>query len=1399
MLDFMTVAVRITAKGVVEIYPKLLIKKTTDLMIRGRDFFAIYDEDTGLWSRDEGVAIEKIDSLLDKFAEEHREAYSDKTIRVLHLRDAETGMIDAWHRYCQKQMRDTYHELDDRIVFSDMITTKEMYASKRVSYPLKECDISGYDTLLSTLYSPEERHKIEWCIGAVVNGDSTHLQKFCVFYGEGGTGKSTVIDIITKLFEGYYCVFDAKAIGSASNQFALESFRDNPLVAIQHDGDLSHIEDNTRLNSLVSHEYMTVNEKFKSTYVMKFRSFLFLASNRPVRITDGKSGLIRRLIDIQPTGNKLPYDEWFNAFSKIPFELGGIALRCKKIYEANPNYYDNYIPLSMLGASNDFYNFVLDQFHIFKRDDGVNLTSAWEMYKTYNDQAHVAYPLSMRAFKEELKNYFHEFYDRFSADDGTRVRSFYKGFRIEKFQIPEQNVVEENTDPIVIFGLKKQPSKLDAICKDYPAQYAKNINGQWIPSTSWESCSTTLGKLDTSRLHYLKVPVNHIVIDFDLKNDSGEKDLKLNIEAAMKWPRTYSEVSRSGKGLHLHYIYTGDPEKLSCIYDEKGIEIKVYKGNSSLRRQLTLCTDDDISTIDTGLPEKLGGAMVKTEVITNEKAIRTLINNNLEKKYHGSTKCSIDYINKILTDAYASGEPYDVSDMINDVFAFAANSTNNAKYCMDLVAKMPFKSESDSGGISDKNTDSDSDIVFFDCEVFPNLFLVNWKLAGNENPVHRLINPDANTILDLFKMKLVGFNNRKYDNHMLYARSIGYSEHDIYELSQRIVSGDTTAFFREAYNISYTDIYDFSAKKQSLKKWEIELGIHHQELGFPWDKPVPEDQWSKVAEYCDNDVIATEAVFNHIQGDWTARKILAELTGMSRNSTTNQLSTRFIFGDNKNPQNEFNYRDLSKPVPYTEYDTLVLLMDKTEFRIFDNFGQPTYETYIPGTKLPDGYSILPFFPDYQFRYGKSIYKGIEVGEGGCVISEPGMYWLLALLDIASMHPSSIEAEVLFGPRYTKRFSDIKNIRILIKHKDYETAKTLLDGALSKFLEDESTADDLAQALKIVINSVYGLTAASFTNAFRDPRNKDNIVAKRGALFMINLAEQVRKRGFTVAHIKTDSIKVPNATPEIIKFITDYGHEFGYTFEHEATYDRMTLVNDAVYIAKYADIEKCYSLYSKEYVDSSKDICKNNKKHPGEWTATGTQFAVPYVFKTLFSKEPIAFEDMCETKSVSSGSIFLDFNEGYPDVSYFETLRDLREKNPEKLTKTEARILSDNVNLSSDDLANEIAKGHNLYFVGRVGLFCPIIPGKGGGILLRVKDNKQYAVTGTKGYRWQEAESVRVNNKEADIDRSYYKALVDAAYDTISAYGDINLFLNDDDKYIGNPQRQIEDDMNPFNG
>ncbi|MGN1370902.1 MAG: DUF5906 domain-containing protein [Candidatus Coprovivens sp.] len=1309
MIDFLMISTRIRNKGTIEIYPKFIIKKSSDLMIRGGDFYAIWIEERGLWSTDEQDALQLIDKELDIYYKENCGRF-DSNVKVLHMWDAESGMIDSWHKYCQKQMRDSFYMLDENLIFSNTKTNKKDYASKRLKYPLEKGDISAYDELMSVIYTEEERHKIEWAIGSIVSGDSKKIQKFMVLYGAAGTGKSTILNIIQQLFEGYYSVFDAKALGSSSNSFALEAFKTNPLVAIQHDGDLSKIEDNTRLNSLVSHELMTVNEKFKTTYSNRFKAFLFMGTNKPVKITDGKSGLIRRLIDVSPSGNKLNPKEYKRIMKQIEFELGHIAYYCQEIYLDNPGAYDDYIPVAMLGASNDFYNFIIDSYYVFKKEDGVTLKAAWEMYKTYCEESKVAYPYPKRAFKEELKNYFWEFKERFKFDDDTRVRSYYSGFRTDKFEDFDDEK-KEHEDNIKLIQFDNNESIFDKECSNCLAQYASSKE---TPSKKWDNVKTRLSDLDTSKLHYVKVPENHIVIDFDIPDEQGNKCFEMNLKEASKWPPTYSELSKSGNGIHLHYIYTGgDPNQLSRIYDDH-IEIKVFTGKSSLRRKLSKCNNLPIANISSGLPLKGEKKMVNFEAIKSEKGLRTIIKRNLNKEIHPATKPSVDFIYKILEDAYASDLNYDVTDMRNAVLAFAASSTNQADYCIKLVNKMQFKSEDNSIAINN----DDEKLVFYDVEVFPNLFLVNWKFEGEGKPVVRMINPTPTEIEDIMRFRLVGFNCRRYDNHILYARMMGYTNEQLYKLSQKIIKGEG-GFFGEAYNVSYTDVYDFASagNKKSLKKFEIELGIHHQELGLPWDEPVPEELWTKVAEYCDNDVIATEAVFNHLSADWTARQILADVAGMSVNDTTNSLTTRIIFGKNRKPQDQFNYRNLAEPVYNLTEETYDFLNDAAPEMMSQTHGEAG--------------SLLPYFPGYKFEFGKSTYRGEEVGEGGYVYAEPGIYCDVALLDVASMHPTSVTDEVLFGTKFTSRFKEIKDSRIYIKHKEYDKAKKILDGKLAKYLNDEGMAKELANALKTAINSVYGLTSAGFENPFRDNRNKDNIVAKRGALFMIDLKHEVQKRGFTVAHIKTDSIKIPNATPEIIDFVMKFGKKYGYTFEHEATYDRMCLVNDAVYIAKYAGKEYCEKLYGY--------IPEKNEKKPEKWTATGTQFQIPYVFKKLFSKEEILFEDMCETKSVTS-SLYLDLNENLPE--------------------------------------NE----HNYRFIGKVGSFCPIKPGFGGGLLLREGKDKEgnlkySSATGAKGYRWLESEMVKTLDKVKDIDQSYYIAMVDNAIETIKQYGDFEAFVS----------------------
>ena len=291
-------------------------------------------------------------------------------------------------------------------------------------------------------------------------------------------------------------------------------------------------------------------------------------------------------------------------------------------------------------------------------------------------------------------------------------------------------------------------------------------------------------------------------------------------------------------------------------------------------------------------------------------------------------------------------------------------------------------------------------LIFFDVEVYPNLFIVCWKYEGSSNVV-RMINPTAEDIAPLFSQKLIGFNNRRYDNHILYGRYMGYSLEELFDLSQRIIyngASNPSGLFGEAYNISYTDIFDFSSKKQGLKKFQIELGIHHLELDLPWDQPVDEGVWQKVEDYCVNDVIATEAVFNSRKQDFVARQILAELSGLSVNHTTQQHTAKIIFGDDRNPQKKFVYTDLSEQFP--EY------------------------TYGP---VRD--------PETGKERWLSYYGDELTGEGGYVYSEPGFYTEVALLDVASMHPTSIERLNLFGP-YTKNFSALKEARMAIKHKDY---------------------------------------------------------------------------------------------------------------------------------------------------------------------------------------------------------------------------------------------------------------------------------------------------------------------------------------------------------------------------
>lgn len=1157
-----------------EVSPDFIFGDAKDLVVKGSKFYAYWNG--SFWDTKQKNLFYDIDSLLWRRARELEDGRPGLRIDVKEIRKASAGKFRLFADFC-KACEASDISFNQKVLFADHKMQRRDYATTQLTYSPQEGEAVAFKELIGTLYLPKELDKILWFMGALFTNKMYKIEKFMYLYGSKGSGKGTVLKIFRMLFEDYCGTIDLKLLTSA-DQFATGQIQEVPLL-IDEDTDISHIYNDTPLLKLTSHETISVNKKFKEPYDVKFIGLLITASNQRYKVRNVDSGITRRAIVVNPSGQKVSHTRYNQLMSQIKYELPYIAhMAISRFEELGFDYYDDYFDVDMAEQTDHIFDFIRN--NAIHMQNGITLKQISELYREYLEDM----GWKTDGYKATIKREALRYFDTMLKDshvDGTRVNNYFKGFRWN-IAFPEGVVGTTKADDTVVpdnwLEFDHHNEVFNKLAADYPAQAALR-NGN--PSEKWDNVVTKLSDIQTNKLHWVKIPLNHVILDFDLKDENGKKNLELNKEAASKFPPTYAEVSKSGQGIHLHYIYDGNVNELDNLV-EKNIEIKVYRGKSSLRRIDKASNNLQLSHISSGLPlkEKKDREMYDQikEITYTEKTLRNFVKRQLgmiegKEPSHPNTKPTIDFIAHEIQKAADMGLEYDITDLRHAVFMRAIRSTNNKDYCLAVFQQIPWSTLRDDDGKTEAKLTNftkiypKEELVFFDIEVYPNLFVVVWK-KYHEDEFTRWINPTPDQIEYLMTFPLVGFNNRRYDNHILYARLLGSNNMELFTQSHRIINEKNakSGMYAAAYELSYTDIYEYSQKKQSLKRWEVDLGIKHVEMEIPWDKPVPDELIDTVVEYCVNDVDATEKLFDAIYADYVAREILATIAKGSMNATNNQLTAKFIFGDDPRPQDKFNYVHLNK-----------------------------------------------LFPGYEYKFGKSTYRGFETGEGGFVYAEPGVYENIALEDVESMHPNSLVNMNYFGP-YTQRYADLLKVRVLLKHNRIDEVKQMFDGVLAPFLDNPEYLKPLVTALKIVINSVYGMTSAKFDNKFKHPDNVDNIVAKRGALFMVDLKFAVEEQGYKVCHIKTDSVKVPNADEKIIKFIEDFGArpEYNYKFVHEHTYKRMALINNAVYIAQLED-------------DS--------------WSPVGAEYANTYLLKRVWTKEELVDRDFFITKQ-SKGHIYL---------------------------------------------------------------------------------------------------------------------------------------------------------------
>jgi hypothetical protein len=193
-LDFYRIHTTIEKDGTHTIYVDWHVtKRVTDLLVNHNTFQAIWDEEAGMWSTDEYDVQRLVDADLYRFNAE----YKDRLGVITNVRYLQSWDSKAWAAFQRfvASLPENRKDLDAKLIFQNTEVVKSDYATKRLPYSLEEGSYEAWDELVGTLYSDEERRKIEWAIGAIVSGDSATIQKFLVFYGKPGSGKSTILGI----------------------------------------------------------------------------------------------------------------------------------------------------------------------------------------------------------------------------------------------------------------------------------------------------------------------------------------------------------------------------------------------------------------------------------------------------------------------------------------------------------------------------------------------------------------------------------------------------------------------------------------------------------------------------------------------------------------------------------------------------------------------------------------------------------------------------------------------------------------------------------------------------------------------------------------------------------------------------------------------------------------------------------------------------------------------------------------------------------------------------------------------------------------------------------------------------------------------------------------------------
>lgn len=354
------------------------------------------------------------------------------------------------------------------------------------------------------------------------------------------------------------------------------------------------------------------------------------------------------------------------------------------------------------------------------------------------------------------------------------------------------------------------------------------------------------------------------------------------------------------------------------------------------------------------------------------------------------------------------------------------------------------------------------------------------------------------TILKNYQM--VGYNNHYYDDIMITGVMRGFDNEQLKRLNDKLIGGSHVAIKSHPLLKDSLDCFQqIAVAKPSLKKIEGNMGhdIEETEVDFNIDRPLTKEERALTEHYCNHDVDETIDVYKLRCDLDDYFQVKEELLNLCEEQ-----------GQDKSKIRKWNTTTLSSNLLAKKP-----LVKWAKLRVSEEFMR---SHNIPEEVIDMWLNSNPFVPGEKSITVNAFGCQITFGSGGLHgdTGKPFRCKNVKLKDVASMYPSIIVLFNVLG-EYTKNYHELKQKRVAIKKSDPVKAN----------------------ALKLVLNSVYGQLKSKYSNLYNPYASLTVCVYGQVALW--SLCERLYNVGCELININTDGVgyiqhDVPN---EVIDEIT----------------------------------------------------------------------------------------------------------------------------------------------------------------------------------------------------------------------------------------------------------------------